>query len=116
MGTIVPNSDIDDWTINLDPGQTITVLLNPVGELVGTVEVLGPDGGTLGSATGTGSDSPVLLQTIPVSDGGVYTIRVGGGDGTTGLYILDLTVNAALEEEAYRGLTNNDRGSAQDIG
>ena len=115
IGTVVPNTDTDDWTINLDPGQTITVRLDPVGELVGTVEVLGPDGGSLGSATGAGPFSHVLLQTLPANDAGIYTIRVGGDSGTAGLYSFELTVNAAFEEEAHGGPANNDLDLAESI-
>ena len=114
-GTIAPNSDTDDWTISLDPGQTITVLLNPANELVGMVEVIGPDTSSLGSATGVGPYSSVLLQTIPAGEAGTYTVRIGGAFGTAGRYSFELTVNAALEEEALGGQTNSDLPGAQSI-
>ncbi|MCU0707694.1 MAG: S8 family serine peptidase [Pirellula sp.] len=115
-GTIVPDGDTDDWTIYLDPTQTLTVLLHPsFGGLAGTVEVLGPDESLLASANASDPFSHTILQTVRVSNPGIYTVRIGGVGGSAGPYSFEVTLNAALEEEAYGSLANNELSAAQSI-
>ncbi len=112
-GAIVPDGDTDDWTIELDPGQTISVLLSPSLGLVGSIEVLSPVGVTLGSASGGAANDSVLLQTVAAVDGGTYVVRVGGAPGSIGTYSFEVLVNAAYEDESNGGPSNN--SSPQDI-
>ncbi|HVK17593.1 MAG TPA: S8 family serine peptidase [Fimbriiglobus sp.] len=114
-GVVAGSGDTDDWTIDLDPGQTITVLVGPIGELIGTVEVRGPGGGLVATVTGTGPGDAVVLQTAPTTTAGTFTITFGGALGTVGGYTFELVLNAALETETYGGPSNDDLASAQSI-
>ena len=111
-GVISHPADTDSFTVQLDAGQTITVLAAPAGASGAepTIELRGPGGTSLGTAAGTGGLG-ALLQSVRATAGGTYTVVVGGGAGSTGLYTLDLTLNAALETEA-QGVGGNDTTAA----
>ena len=114
FGTIAPAEDVDDWTIDVNAGQTITLRLGAYYSLVGSIELIGPDGISLGIAQGTYAGEGVVLQTVQATLTGTYTILVSGAYDTTGGYLLDLTLNAAIETEG-NGSTNNDLASAQSL-
>ncbi len=103
FGWINSELDQDDWTIELDAGQTLSILLTPQGPLLGSLQVFGPNG-EIASATGVDAYYPLVLNSVPVDAAGLYTIRVSGGEGSDfnySYYSLEATVNAALEEEKY---------------
>ena len=106
--------DQDSYTLDLDGGQTISVLLDPSDSSVVTkLELFGPGGASLGSVTGV-AGAAVILQTLPVTDAGTYRIEATGIEGA-GRYRVQITLNAAIEEEAYTEITNDSRATAQDL-
>jgi ELWxxDGT repeat protein len=107
-------TDTDSFTIDLDAGQTLTVLIVPATELIPIVTVVGP-GGTLGTATATAAGAEAFLQTLAVSTAGTYTITVSSSGSTIGAYRLEILLNAALEAEAHDGNTNSTSDTAQDL-
>jgi uncharacterized delta-60 repeat protein len=108
-------ADIDSFTLNLDPGQTLTLLLNPTATFRGHLDVLAPDGKTIASATSTFVGQPVLLQNLPVTAAGVYTLVVSAADAGSGTFGLTAHLNAVREQEPF-GVTSNDTpGTAQDL-
>jgi subtilisin family serine protease len=113
-GTIVSGSDTDDYTIELDAGQTLTVLVQPSGPMQMTIDLLDPSSAVIGTATGSGDFAEVVLQTAPVSTAGTYTLRLGSLTNF-GLYSVRVIANAAVEDESHGGPLNDDLGSAQDI-
>ena len=115
FGFISPGSDTDDWTIDLDANQTISLRVLGLAGLTPTVELIGPNGTVFGSATGTGPNVPLLLQTVAASEAGTYTIRMGSAGGSTGIYDTSLMLNSALEEEEFGGPSNNELPAAQSI-
>lgn len=115
-GVIAPNADVDSWTLDLDPGQTITVVVQTEASLQGVVEVRGPGGSLHATATASAAGEDVVLQTIADVGAGTYTATVRGDTGTTGTYSVRLLVNAAIEEESHGGASNDTRPAAQDIG
>ena len=108
--------DTDTFTIALDAGQTATVLVHPTGALQPTVTLFDPSGNPIGSAAASVAGGDALLETIAVTTAGTYTIGVGGVAGSTGVYTVQLTLNAALEAELHGGPTNDSRTTAQDLG
>src|SRR5262249_27022457 len=57
-----------------------------------------------------------LVQTIPAAAAGAYTVVVSGAGGTTGLYTVQLTLNAALENEGtLSGVSDDTIATAQPI-
>ena len=113
-GSFHAAGDQDSYTLDLDGEQTISVLLDPSdSSLVAKLELFGPDGASLGSLTGVAGGA-VILQTLPVTDAGIYRIEATGIEGA-GHYRVQVTLNAAIEEEAYTDITNDSRATAQDL-
>ena len=109
-GVITFAGDTDSFTLAVDAGQTISVLVTPTGAatLQPMVSLFGPSGAQLGStAIASAAGQNALLQTIATTTGGTYTITVGGAGGTSGLYSLGITLNAALDAAAYLGGVSN---------
>jgi hypothetical protein len=115
-GTIAFAGDTDDFTIALDPGQTLAVLVDGSAGLQPTVAVLDPSNMPIGVAgTAPAVNGQAVFQAAAAPGGGTYTVRVGGAGGTEGLYFVRVIVNAAVENESHGGPTNNDRMSAQPL-
>ncbi len=115
-GTIVAADDTDGFTIDLDAGQTASIVIGvPLGGLQPTVSfVYEPDSTVLGSATAPAVGEDAVLQTIAITDPGTYRIEVGSADGL-GLYSVQLFLNAAVEDEAHGGPTNDNPTDAQSL-
>src|SRR5262245_64982018 len=60
-----------------------------------------------------GADCGQLWQVMPPR---VYTVAVTGALNTTGDYVLQLTLNAALERETFVFAPNDTLATAQDLG
>ena len=107
--------DQDDFTLNLEAGQTLTVILSPDdGGLIGGLEVLGPSNATLATAQASEAGATCIIQTVPATSAGVYTIRATSVQGT-GSYHLEALLNASVEEEMTGGTANDDQATAQNI-
>ena len=116
-GIVTFTGDTDDFTLGVDAGQTISILVSPGGAgLQPTVQLLDPSNGIIATATAAAAGQKALLQTAPATLAGTYTIRVGGAASTTGGYTVQATLNAALEEEGnLDGISNDTRGTAQNL-
>lgn len=114
-GTLQTSDDLDAFVIELEGGQVLTMLLTTDPGVSGRLELLDPAGAAVESpATASGPGQAVLLQTLPVSATGLYTVRVSGAGGT-GAYTLQVLLNAAVETEAWSGAANDAWDAAQDI-
>ncbi len=111
-GFIGSAADIDDYVVELDAGQTLTVEV--VGEIPAVVTLVGPDGSTLATSSAAGGETAVL-QAVPVAAAGEYTIQVQSGDGSIGGFELLATLNAQAEEERVGGPANNLPAEAEDL-
>ncbi|MAE61173.1 MAG: hypothetical protein CMJ49_07435, partial [Planctomycetaceae bacterium] len=116
-GIFHATGDVDSFTIDIDPGQTISVIFVPLDAGIhGSIELLASGGGSLGSATATAPGDEALIQTVPSAAGGTFQIDAtsiaGAGD-----YEIEIILNAAVETEEVIGPeTSNDIiGDAQDI-
>ena len=122
-GVIGTPGHTESYSLRLDPGQTLTVLVEPSGGLRATIKVLAPNRTLLGSATAPAAGADALLQTVHVpgqiaDDGSgpkTYTVRVGGANGTIGNYRLKVVLNAALESESAGGTSDDTPATAQDV-
>lgn len=118
-GTIAFTGDTDSFTMAIDAGQTVTVLVTPTttspNTLQPTVSLFSPSSTLLGSAIAPASLQRALLQTIPAATSGIYTVTVGGVGTSVGLYTVQLILNTALEGESNNGPTNNTAATAQDL-
>jgi hypothetical protein len=116
-GFIAPAGDTDNFTINLDAGQTVTLVVRPTSTtLQPTVTLKAPGGATLGTASAPAANQDAILQTVAASTAGVYTITVGGVGTTTGGYTVQVILNAAEELERHAGQpSNNTAATAQNL-
>jgi hypothetical protein len=65
--------DTETYTLAIDPGQTITVLVTPTSSgLRPSVQLIDPNNNVIGSATATAAGQKALLQTVPTTTGGTY--------------------------------------------
>ncbi len=112
---IAPVSDTDAYTLTLDPGQCLAVIVAPAATFKPTARVMAPDGSVLGEVTAAGSGAPVVLQTLSVVAGGTYTVTLAGADGTAGDYTVTLALNAVVEAERHGGAANDTPGTAQSL-
>jgi hypothetical protein len=118
----VPGDDSDVFAIDVDPGETVTVLLEPDPGLRAQLDLADADGPLASGAAAAAGDA-ILLQTVATRGrlAGVgpgprtYRLRVGAVDASLGGYALRVTLNAALEEEGHGGERNDSIDAAQDL-
>jgi subtilisin family serine protease len=112
---INPANDADSFTIDVDAGQTITVLVTPDSSLQPKV-TLKKSGLSDVVATAPAVGQDAVLQTAGPTVAGTYTIVVESvGQATTGFFTVQVFLNSALELESHDGATNNSRATAQNI-
>ena len=116
VGTINFAGDTDSFTINLDPNQTISIIVRPTSaSLQPRVELFDPSNASLGFATATAANQPTGIQTRAISTPGVHRIAVSGAAGTLGNYSVQVILNAAFELEGLIPGSNNTAATAQNI-
>ncbi|MEZ6132743.1 MAG: CARDB domain-containing protein [Planctomycetaceae bacterium] len=115
-GTFHGTGDVDSFTIDVDPGQSMTAIFRPVDPgLDGAIEVTGPASSS-GTTDANGVDVPELVQTFGSGIGGTVTINVTSVAGA-GRYEVDIVLNAHVEEEGLDNLigTNDTALTAENI-
>ncbi|MCH8921949.1 MAG: metallophosphoesterase [Planctomycetes bacterium] len=105
----------DTFTIDLDAGQTIAVLVDPDATLQPTIDVENPEGTRLNLVAAGAAGMSVVLRASPVASAGRYTIHLGGAAGTTGSASLRVLINAEIEDEVNAQRTNDEAAAAQDL-
>lgn len=111
----VPASATQSFTLSVDASQTITVDVLPAVSLQATIELRDPSNNLIGSATAGAVGQEALLQTVPASSAGTYTITIGGANNTTGTFHVRAALNAMFEFEAHGGPSDDDLATAQDL-
>jgi hypothetical protein len=108
--------DQDHFTVTADPGETLTVVVKPSSSsLTPVVQLSDPGATTLGSAAAGGPGQNALLQAVPTTTGGTYTITIGGKGVTTGGYTVLVYFNTILESASLGIGTDNARATAQNL-
>jgi hypothetical protein len=116
VGRVNFAGDTDGFTLNINAGQRITVLLRATeASLQPSIEVRDPSNVLIGTATAGAAGQNVLLQGVPAGANGVYTFTVSGAGGTIGNYSVQIVLNANLEAEGVLTGDNNTTGNAQNI-
>ena len=108
-------ADTDSFTIDIDDGQTISVVVDTDSSLQAAVQLFNPGGFLIGSASAGVAGEDAVIQVVPTVGAGTYTVTVGGAGGTTGTYSVQIILNAAVEVEEHNGLPNDTRLTAQDL-
>jgi protocatechuate 3,4-dioxygenase beta subunit len=109
--------DTDSFTINLNPGQTITVDLKTDPSLQGQIDVFNPGGTNIGEVIASGAGAEVVLGPVATDPPtpGIYTIQISGANSTTGNFTAQLVLNAALDSLAHGGADNSTLATAQSL-
>jgi hypothetical protein len=103
-------------SIELEAGQTLTVVVDPEAGLQATVELRDPSGAVVASAVGDGLGQEVILQTAAATSSGLYRVTFGSAADSVGSFTVRIVLNAAVEAEMHGGPANDLLASAQDLG
>lgn len=114
IGVMSFAGDVDEFTLQLDAGQTLT-LTSLVPGLRPSLTLRGPSGNTLATAVAPATGADAVLRMAPVSSAGLYTIAFASTDGATGAFSFAALLNSDVETEEYGGAADDDRAHAQDL-
>ena len=116
VATINTATDVDDYVLSVDPGQTLALIIHPTDSVLQPIVDLYAPGQTtpIATATAAGVGLDAILQATPVT-GGAYTIRVHSAGASTGAYTVQAVLNAAIENEEHSGPANDLSSVAQDL-
>jgi protocatechuate 3,4-dioxygenase beta subunit/methionine-rich copper-binding protein CopC len=110
---LVDANDVDTYTLSIDPGQTLAVVVRPVTKsMTATVQLYAPTGNLIGTAVSPSAGAPAVLSGVQSSKGGTYQIKVSGGPGE---YAVEAVLNAFVDPAAYGGTPNGSIATAQPI-
>ncbi len=123
-GNIDLAGDVDKFSLTLDPGQKLSVLVTSDASLRSKLTLADAKGKALSSATATQVGKDTWLQTYSVpgylADGNSqplsYSLSVAGADKTMGSYQLQVMLNVALEAETVGAANNDSLATAQTVG
>lgn len=117
--------DQDTFTLDVDPGQTITIVVTGDSGVQPHVTLLAGASGDnlLASAVAESVGGEVVLQTVatagPIANNGpgarTYRIVVEDVGEALGIYDVQVLLNAALEDESHGGEANDAAETAQDL-
>lgn len=121
-GIIGPAGDTDTFSVLVDPGQKITITVDPAGGLQPVVDLY-RGGSLVGTAIAAASGQEAVLQTVPTTGqiGAMgpgpqtYLVVVRGARGTTGAYAVRFLLGAAVENESHGGATDDTPATAQSL-
>ena len=110
---LLSSSDVDTYTLAIDPNQTLAVVAKPVTSGMSvTITLISPSGNVIGTATSPTPGAPARLPGVQSSKGGTYTIEISGGPGE---YTVTPTLNAYIDPAGYGGPPNTSIATATPI-
>jgi hypothetical protein len=88
--------DTDSFTINLNAGQTATIDLTTDPSLQGQIDLFDPSNNNIGEVIASAAGAEAVLQTVPITTAGTYTITISGANSTTGNFTATLYLNCTF--------------------
>jgi subtilisin family serine protease len=113
-GAIGNGVDTDSFTLDLEAGQTISVVAASDTSLQSQISLY-DSMGLVATASAPAAGETALLQSVAIANSGTWTVTISSVGGTVGGYGARVILNAAVEEESNSGLGNDDLASAQDL-
>jgi subtilisin family serine protease len=104
-GIVNPAADVDEFTIEVDPNQTVTAIVIPDAGLRAALTVSTASGSASALAGGIGQNAVVQTVAAPAG-GGPVTISVASAGSTTGSYRIQVLLNAAAGEPGNGALSS----------
>jgi len=114
-GSIATSGEVDTILIDVDAGQSITVVADPAAALQPAIELFDPSLTSLGVASSSGAGNDAVLQSVGTTTGGTYQVNLSGLSATTGSYTVEIILNAAAESEEHDGGSNDSFATADDL-
>jgi Legume lectin domain/SdrD B-like domain/Bacterial pre-peptidase C-terminal domain/Bacterial Ig-like domain len=109
---LVTPTDVDYLTLNLNAGETLTLVGTPnTPSLQLVLTVLDPSSNAIGTTTAPAQGANATIETIPIAVTGAYTIAISDANGNTGLY----SIQAYLNSYVKQGTANLSIPTAQDL-
>ncbi len=106
--------DVDSFTLNLDPGQILTLVASPISTtLRPRISLFSPEGSLIGATTAAAANQKAVILTIPINLAGEYSISLTGESDTIGAYSIQAVLNATVEAEDNNGPANDTIATAQ---
>ena len=112
VGTI-PEIGARNLVIELDAGQTLSVIVDADPGIAPSIDVYDPAGTLLASSTATGVRA--MVNVVAIADAGEYTIEIDSTNGVNGGFQAQVVLNASMEDELVTLVDNGSLAQAQDI-
>ena len=110
--SIVTSSDVNTLTVNLNAGETLSLVgtaIDPNLQL--SITLLDPNGNAVATATAASPGVTALIQTAAISLTGLYSIQISGYSGSLGRYSIKAYLNTFVEESN----SNESLATAEDL-
>jgi ELWxxDGT repeat protein len=107
--------DSDRFTLQVNAGESISVLGVPSAGLQPVIELRDPSGVLLRTASGAAAGADVTLETAVAPATGEYSVTVRDSGSATGNYMLKVYVSATLEAESHGGTANDTPATGQEV-
>jgi hypothetical protein len=115
-GAISAAGDVDNFRLQVPAGQLISVKVGAdSSSLQPHVTIYDPNGQVASQAIAAAAGSELIFSGNMQTIAGTYTIAIAGANGSTGDYHVQVTLNAALEQEPTGGTTNNTTVTSQNL-
>ncbi|MDH3602554.1 MAG: S8 family serine peptidase, partial [Candidatus Tectomicrobia bacterium] len=115
LGAISHEDDVDRFTMDINDGQTVALVLDPAALLELQVALLDPSGASLGAVSSAAGQDAMLGPLMTSGGAGTHTIEISSAGTSTGAYTLVTILNAAKESEQHGGAANDTRLTAEDL-
>ena len=100
-------------SITLDPGQTLTVVVEGKNGVAPSFELFDPNEAVIATADANGFQA--MVDSVAVDSAGLYRLEVNTANGIVGDFDVRVVLNATLENELIQTSDNGLLATAQDI-
>jgi hypothetical protein len=115
-GVVGTTTDTELFTVSLNAGENLSIVVHPTSSgLTPSVSLLSPSSSVLASASAGGAGQDAVIQTVPITVAGSYTIQVSGSGTTVGAFSVQALLNGAVEMAEHNGASDTTLGTAQNI-
>ncbi|HYH64541.1 MAG TPA: M36 family metallopeptidase, partial [Urbifossiella sp.] len=107
-GNLIDFGQIDSYSIELDAGQSLSVVADQLTSLRAQVRLFDPSGTPIALATGAVQGDPVSVGPVVAPAPGRYVMQITGPSSSVGPYRLRALLGAVVENETSNPSVTND--------